>query len=316
VTDSPVDLLIKRIAALAATQHGVFTTDQLPHDDQRRLRHLADRGLVRRLAKKVYVVAGAPETWMQLVTASVWALGPTAVVSHSAAARLHGLDGFTGREIEITVAREGRGKGLPSIDTRTRIPVHTTIFRADTDTVRVNGLPTTSIERTILDLARARRPNVQVEAAIDSAIRLRMTTLDRLTERLAMVEGRARWRIAHIEPLLLTSGGHTFLERRFLRLMSRAGLPLPTPQVVHRVDGRHVARVDFLYERQGIVIEVSGGRGHSSPAERAKDARRRNELQALGRLVLEFTYEQVMRTAEHVVDTVRSALHSRSVSRI
>ena len=88
-------------------------------------------------------------------------------------------------------------------------------------------------------------------------------------------------------------------------------MPVPAPQVVHRRAGRHVARVDFLYEREGIVVEVSGGRGHSSAADRASDARRRNELQRLGRLVLEFTYEDMTTRAIYVADALRTALTTR-----
>lgn len=134
------------------------------------------------------------------------------------------------------------------------------------------------------------------------------TTLDRIIDRISAIEGSSRWGIAQLDALLLTSGGHTLLERLFLKLMRRAGLPRPIPQVVHRKDGRHVARVDFLFENVGLVVEVSGGRGHSSPSERAKDARRRNELQRLGRIVVEFTYEQVTREETYVVATIRDFL--------
>jgi very-short-patch-repair endonuclease len=63
-----------------------------------------------------------------------------------------------------------------------------------------------------------------------------------------------------------------------------------------------------LFRAAGVVVEVSGGRGHSSAADRAKDARRRNDLQQLGRIVLEFTYEDVTRRRHSVADTVRAAL--------
>ncbi len=108
--------------------------------------------------------------------------------------------------------------------------------------------------------------------------------------------------------MLLDAGGHTTLERLFLRLVRESGLPIPVPQVVHRHEGRHVARVDFLFADHDLVVEVSGGRGHSSARERAKDARRRNEPQRLGRTVLEFTYEQVTRQPEHVIATLTEFL--------
>ena len=102
------------------------------------------------------------------------------------------------------------------------------------------------------------------------------------------------------------------LERRFLTLVREAGLPRPTPQVIHRRDGRAIARVDFLFDDLGVVVEVSGRKGHSSPAERARDAQRRNELQELGRLVYEYTWEDVNGHGDWVAETLR---HRLSIAR-
>ena len=62
---------------------------------------------------------------------------------------------------------------------------------------------------------------------------------------------------------------------------------------VHRVGARTVARTDFLFEEYDLVVEVSGRLGHATDDERAVDAQRRNELQALGRTVFEYTRRQV-----------------------
>jgi hypothetical protein len=299
-----LDETIRIVSALGSDQHGLVRVDQFPANQRRNLDQLVRRGVIVRLTKGVYRVGGAPTTWMQLLAASTWPLGPTAVVSHASAARLRGFDRFDDEVVELTVLRGHRGRALPSIDST----VHTTLYRTRRDTSRVANLPVTSAERTILDLARSGTPTIKVEAAIDSAVRLRITTLDRIIDRISVVEGSARWGVAQLDALLITSGGHTLLERLFLKLMRRAGLPRPVPQVVHRKDGRHVARVDFLFENVGLVVEVSGGRGHSSPSERAKDARRRNELQRLGRTAVEFTYEQVTRDAPYVIATIRDFL--------
>jgi hypothetical protein len=117
-----------------------------------------------------------------------------------------------------------------------------------------------------------------------------------------------------LDRVLVTSGGHSFLEREFLKLVEECGLPRPRTQVEHFRDGVEMARLDFLFAEQGIVVEVSGGRGHSSASDRAKDARRRNELQRLGRLVLEFTYEDLMYRRPYVVESVRTALASSNPS--
>ncbi len=302
-----IDELIRYVSLLAVDQHGLVRTDQVPPADGHRLRHLARRGVLERMGKGVYRVNGAPDTWEQRLQAGLWALGPTAVVSHAAAAQLHGFDRFDADSVEFTVDRTCRGRAPAGIEST----VHTTTDRRTGDTVRVAELPTTSALRTILDLARGGVATVDLEAAIDSAVRLRLTTLDRIIERLSEVTGGARWGVSQLDALLATSGGHTLLERRFLGLVRRAGLPSPTPQVVHRSSGRHVARADFLFEQHGVVVEVSGGRGHSSPSERAKDARRRNELQQMGRLVLEFTFEQVTQQTTVVIETLCRALDVR-----
>jgi very-short-patch-repair endonuclease len=56
------------------------------------------------------------------------------------------------------------------------------------------------------------------------------------------------------------------------------------------------------------VVEVAGRRGHSSDTDRAKDARRRNELQSLGITVLEFTSRNVVADPATAVHDVAAHL--------
>jgi hypothetical protein len=306
-----VDRLIAEVTARASRQHGLIRTDQVPTEEHDRLRYLARRGVIRRAAKGVYRVSGAPRTWHQDLQAGVWSLGPTCVVSHRSAARLHGFDGFDLDAVEFTIGRSCRGRhpaGVPCT-------VHTTIDRRAGDRVSVDGFPTTSPVRTVIDLARDGASVAELESAVDSAIRTRGATLDVVIDRLATINGPGRWGLGRLYSVLSSSGGHTVLERRFIELVQRARLPTPTPQVVHRLDGRHVARVDFAFLEHGVVVEVSGGRGHSSPRERAKDARRRNDLQRLGQLVLEFTFEQVIHDPAMVVAVLRTTLAGRAIRR-
>ena len=252
----------------------------------------------------VYRISGSPATWRQSIQAGVWALGREAVVSHASAARLLGLDRFEEHPaVEFTVPRGYRERRIAKLPAT----VHSTTWRLNGDVRRVDGVPVTSPERTIIDLARSGTATSLLETAIDSAIRLRLTTLDHIIERAEEIQGPARRGVARLDELVVTSGGHSLLERRFLKLVRAARLPMPIPQVVHRREGRHVARVDFLFPAHDLVVEVSGGRGHSSAADRAKDAHRRNELQRMGRTVLEFTYEDVTYSADYVLKTLRSA---------
>ena len=92
------------------------------------------------------------------------------------------------------------------------------------DRVTISGFRCTSATRTIIDLARARIPHVRLEAAIDSAVRSGATApvvlATRASANCVVLAGGAPRRL---DELLLDSGGHTILERRFLTLMRTAG---------------------------------------------------------------------------------------------
>lgn len=299
---------IARVTVAAAEQHGAISLIQLNGLEvsrRQRLRALHD-GWLTTVAPGVYVVAGSVDSVERRLHTGLLRLGPDAVVSHEAAARLHRFDRTPPNAVEFTVPRAQRsgGGGLCVRSTETFGP---------TDRVRVGGFPCTSATRTVIDLARIGRPRVRVEAAIDSAVRSGASSPIVLARRLDELRTTG-WRGARlIDALLPDSGGHSPLERRFLRLIRTAGLPRPSTQVVHRSGSRTIARVDFCFSEQDVVVEVSGRLGHVSDVDRARDAQRRNELQAAGREVLEFTRTQVEDRPEYVVATVRAALNAHRI---
>lgn len=298
-----MDELIGAITRQAAAQHGVVTTAQLDRLTATRWhwRRFVRLGWLRSVAPHVYVIAGAPLTWERALQTGLLSLGPTALVSHRAAAALHGFDRCHPEAVEFTVPRARRNR--PGGTT-----VHSTSHLGRTDAITVGGFRVTSATRTVIDLARLRVPRPEIEAAIDSAVRLRLSSPVVLERRLAELRGRGRWGCRLLDELLIDSGGHTMLERRFLALVRRAGLPRPRTQVVTRRGSRTVARVDFLYDEYQLVVEVSGQHGHASPSERSKDAQRRNELQELGWVVYEYTWHHVTQQPAYVRRTLTDRL--------
>ncbi len=292
------------LTALAARQHGAFAVEQVGAADvgRRWVENLARRGVVVRRAPGVFTVAGAPDSWEQRLQVGLLALGADSWVSHEAAARLHGLDRSPDGAVELTVLRGRRGRTGP-------YTVHTTETLARIDRVTVGGFRAVSATRTVLDLARARAPRPRLEAAIDSAVRLGLTSPVVLRARLAERRGPGRWGVRLLDDLLVDSGVHSMLERRFLELCRYAGLPRPATQVIHRRGDATFARVDFLFEPYGVVVEVSGRLGHSTPRERARDAQRRNELQDVGRRVYEYTWEDVTSRPSFVESSLTARLH-------
>ncbi len=290
---------------LAAEQDGLLTTHQLREHGVSawHQRQLIATGWIGRLAPRVYALRGSPDTHRRRLRCGLLCLGERSWVSFEAAATLHGLDRSRPHAVEFTIERRRRPPTLP-------FPVHTTKRLQQIDHVLVDGFRTMSATRTVFDLALARAHPHRIEAAIDSAIRLQLSSPEVLQRRLAALRGSGRWGCRLVEEMITDSGGHTHLERRFLELVRRAGLPTPRKQVVFRADGRHVARVDFFFGEFDVVVEVSGQKGHSSPAERARDAQRRNELQDLGVRVFEYTFDDVTKRPEMVRRTLRARLRA------
>jgi len=122
--------------------------------------------------------------------------------------------------------------------------------------------------------------------------------------------------IRHGQPgakrLALVLDRHTFrltdstLERRFLRIVERAGLPLPATQA--QVDGM---RVDFLWPELDLVVETDGLRYHRTPAQQNADRLRDQRHVAAGRIPLRFTHAQVRFEADRVERVLANALATR-----
>jgi hypothetical protein len=265
-------------------------------------RWIAD-GVLERVAPRVWRLVGSADTWEQRVMSGILSLGHPAGASHNTAAQLHRFDRTPSDVVEFLVARQQR-RSRPSFT------VHCSKLIRPYDFVTVDGFRTTSATRTILDLANVQVHPDRIGAAIDTAVRLQLSAPETIARRVYDIRRRGRTGVRMIDRLLLDAGGHTMLEREFLRLMREGGLPRPTPQIVFRDGNRTVARVDFLYEEWDIVVEVSGRLGHSSPAERARDAQRRNELQDLGLLVYEFTWEDITQRPSWVLRQMRQRLRS------
>jgi very-short-patch-repair endonuclease len=95
----------------------------------------------------------------------------------------------------------------------------------------------------------------------------------------------------------------TELERRFLRLCRRYGLPRPEVNV--RI-GDYV--VDFLWREPWLIVETDSYRYHGRRAAFEYDYRRQARLIAAGFEVLRFTWNQVVYEPNEVVAAVRARL--------
>lgn len=240
-------------------------------------------------------------------TAGSQGLLPQALASHRAAARLWQLEGFEKAPIEILAPRTRAQKGIvvhrvtPSEHLRRRV---------------IRGFPVTTIERTLLDLG-AVTPVSMLGRAIDETLIRRLITPACLRAELDR-EGRkgrpgtAAFRRALDVRFPAEDLAESHLELRFLRLLRRSGLPVPTPQYEVMIRGEFVARLDFAFPELKLAIETHGFRFHGTRERLQADARRENRLKRLGWLILVFTWDDVVGDASRVVSEISEAFAERS----
>jgi hypothetical protein len=290
------------LAAVAANQHGVFSRAQAYARglDRWAVSRRVRSGRWAPVGTHSFRFAGADVTWRMLLGAGLLDLGDGAVVSGRAAAALHGLDGATPGTLEFYVDRARRSR-------RTTGVVRSGPELASVDRCRVDGLACVTATAAVIQLAvDGTRP--EVAAALDSAVRLGLTTPAAVQRRLAAVRAPGRPGLAVLDDVLADAGVQSWLERRFVRVVRAAGLPVPAVQRVYRRDGRHVARVDFDFAPLPVIVEVGGQKGYLTRGERQRQERRRTELQLLGKTVYFFAYEDVTADVPYVLRTLRAAL--------
>jgi very-short-patch-repair endonuclease len=97
---------------------------------------------------------------------------------------------------------------------------------------------------------------------------------------------------------------HTMLEQRFLRIVRRAGLPLPATQV--RLPG---GRVDFYWPKLKLIVEADSLRFHRTASQQRNDIVRDQLNFADAEIkTLRFTHWQICREPDYVARILTAAI--------
>lgn len=292
------------IAELAEAQHGVVSLDQLVGVGltERALQDRVDAGRLRRVHQGVYAVGHVPQTEETRYMAAVLACGPEAVLSHRSAAGLLGLreDGRT----RIDVTAPGRRGRAPR-----GIAAHRHGSLTATDRTEVEGIPCTSVARTLLDFAGV-APVWELRQVIGEAEVLR--ALDHAEVRRLIKRSRGRRGVARLRMLLdeihpQTKRTRSEMERLFLRMCAAAGLPEPEVNVWLGVgDGQ--LQPDFLWRDAGQIVEADSRRFHDTDSAFKSDRRREQRLQLAGWRVSRCTWWEIEREPSRLAETIRKLL--------
>lgn len=296
----------RSVWALAAAQHGVVGYWQLVELGlgRRAIEHRIAIGRLHPVHRGVYAVGRPRLTRRGLWMSAVLACGSTAMLSHRSAAELMGI-GKQKLTIEVSVRTcSDRRREVEGVRVHRRVGIR------DVEVTRVDGIPVTAPVRTLVDLAGISSRGA-TERLVNEADRLDL--VDPETLRAALSAYRGQRGVARLRELL---DRRTFrltrsrLERLFLPLAARVGLPVPLTQEL--VNG---FEVDFYWPELGLVVETDGLQYHRTPAEQARDRLRDQAHTAAGFAQLRFTHEQVRYEPAHVVATMRPVARRLLASR-
>jgi hypothetical protein len=230
--------------------------------------------------------------------------GPTALASHATAATLHGLLDRPLDKVEIVMPRWRRSQQPP-------FRIHESKDLLPEDRVIVEGIPTTTAARTVVDLG-ASAPWL-VEKGLERGIRQSAFTLADVAAFVGRVGRKGRAGVGIIRPLIeerLHWDGLTEseLEDVFRRVWG-VRLPQPVPQYV--IEDPHwgfVCRADFAFPAHRIRIELDSEAFHMDRPTFRKDRRVQNRTELLGWRTFRYTWWDLSSRPEVVASELEAAL--------
>jgi very-short-patch-repair endonuclease len=278
------------LAEIAAKQHGLVRTRQIGLSwggIERRVRN----GQLHRHYRGVYSVGHAHLSREGHWLAAVYAAGDGAALASLSAACLHRTLRYEPRTIHVIAPVSRRPQ--PGFK------LHRCRNLDARDIVIVNGIPVTTVARTLVDLtdvmSAERLANVIHEAAF-------LGIFSEAATRDAMNRAPGR-RLSILEEALRlhnsgSAGSKSRNEDRFLRLVRGAGLPEPRHNVLV-----HGFEVDFSWP--GLCVEVDGP-GHARRRTKADDRLRDAALQARGITILRFSEDDLTLRPDQVLTELRA----------
>src|SRR4051794_31602061 len=264
-----------RLARIAGRQHGIVTRDQLLAAGVSR------SGIGRRVRKGtlipehpgVYGVGHRAPNVDARYLAAVRACGEGAVLSGRAAAYLLSLLKRAPPPPEVTTKTERRVKGV--ITHRSRA----------VKAVAHRGIPVTSVPQTVADLAPDLDEDELARVFHEANVLYRTTPAHVEAVLRPNAPGAAKLRGVMSGDAKVTLSR---LERRFLKRLAAASLPLPE---TNRRAGSH--RVDCRWPAHQLTVELDSYRFHNSRHSWEQDHERRREARKRGDQFRRYTWADV-----------------------
>lgn len=250
---------------------------------------------------------------LRLIRATVPEVASSSVFSHTSAAVLHGLPVPADVLDVVTMIRTTPGHG----DGTTHLRVRNTALLREHIT-ELEGLPVTTLERTICDVARL-SPFEWGVAAADAGLRASADVAE--LHRILRLHPRLQ-RVSVAKRAIAVADGRAESPAESLSRVQMMRWNVPAPVLQYEVideNGVLVARTDFGWPELGLVGEVDGKAKYGrllKPGEKAEDAvmrekRREQEIRRQGLWPIRWGWKEIhdgRQLAALIRDGIKNAL--------
>jgi very-short-patch-repair endonuclease len=170
-----------------------------------------------------------------------------------------------------------------------------------------DGIPVTSVARTLADLSAVVRPS-DLEVAVDRAERLGIFDLTAVVDVLDRSKGRRGARaLRRVVAAYRPSHQKSRLEREFRKLLDRAP-DLGAPAFNALVDGEvGTHEVDVYWAEPKLAIQLDGFEFHRTRRDHERDAASNRDLELMGIRVMRLTWDDVTVHGQRTLRRVRLA---------
>lgn len=287
-------------ANLAAGQHRVAARWQLRKCGLGRegIRHRVKNGRLQSIHRDVFAVGPGRLTRAGFLIAAVLACGKGAVLSHLTAAVHWGLIRSASPAIHVTVPRRKK----PAV---AGVIVHLTRHMTSADWTIKDGIPVTSVARTLLDLAGVVSQR-ELIVAIEQAEKLRIFDLRAIEQLLGRSRGRRgakALRAALAEVYGEPADTRSPLEDDFVDFCRMRHIPSPQLNVV--IAG---FCVDAAWPDKKVVVELDSRQHHTGIHAFEEDRKRDAKLQVAGHRIVRVTRHRLTREADDLEGDLRRLL--------
>ncbi|MFM7064260.1 MAG: hypothetical protein ACKO04_12320 [Actinomycetes bacterium] len=269
-------------------------------------------GRIELLAPAVFGFLGHAPTWGQRLWVAHLHAGPSSVVSHESAARLHGFPQAPAGRVVLSVARR---HSLEDVEW------HRVHDVSPDDVVHISGLPVTSAARTAFDVAGVFGA-VRLQHLLEHGVTERKFTLAEVGVVRARLRRQGKRGVVRLETCLDALDGRPVsrseLEDRLDDVIARAGLPAPEHEFPLPSPAGTVGFVDRCWAALRWIVEADGRRWHARRLQMAVDADRTNGAAALGYLTTRLMWEHLVHDPHGTALLLRAIYEERlrSVGRL